>query len=138
VRPPEGIARRVRAACEHLPEVVEEHPRQEVRWRVRGATLADLRAKAEGVRTISYVTFHARDELPALLAAGPPFYPGWGGGLVAMELTDDDETDWEQLRELLTESYCLLAPKKLSALLSLPEPKEPGPPKGSHGASRKP
>jgi hypothetical protein len=30
-------------------------------------------------------------------------------------LTDD--TDWEEIRELVTESYRILAPKKLAALL---------------------
>jgi hypothetical protein len=30
-------------------------------------------------------------------------------------LTDD--TDWEEIRELVTESYRILAPKKLTALL---------------------
>jgi hypothetical protein len=28
-----------------------------------------------------------------------------------------DETDWEEIRELVTESYRVLAPKKLIALL---------------------
>ena len=28
-----------------------------------------------------------------------------------------ETTDWDELRELLTESYCILAPKKLVALL---------------------
>jgi hypothetical protein len=32
-------------------------------------------------------------------------------------LTDD--TDWEEIRELMTESYRILAPKKLAALLGL-------------------
>jgi hypothetical protein len=28
-----------------------------------------------------------------------------------------DDTDWEEIRELVTESYRVLAPKKLTALL---------------------
>ena len=57
--------------------------------------------------------------LPRLigLALGEPFHPGWGPGLIAMVLTDDDATDWGDVRELLTESYRLLAPKKLIAQL---------------------
>ena len=115
---PSTIVRRVRAACAHLPEVYEEQPRAEVRWRIRGATLADLRTRQDDDGTVlTYVTFHAREELSALVATGHPFYAGWGDGLVAMVLTDADNTDWEDLRELLTESYRLLAPKKLVALL---------------------
>jgi hypothetical protein len=122
---PTGIVSRVRAACAHLPEIQEQQPRAEVRWRVRGATFADLRTREDDLGgVVTSVTFHARDELAALVATGHPFYPGWGGGLVAMILTDDDTTDWGDLRELLTESYCILAPKKLVALLgtSRPEP----------------
>lgn len=114
---PDAIVRRVRAACAHLPEAYEEQAFQGVRWRIRGATLAALNSKEDDNRTVTYVTFHSREELAALVATGHPFYPGWGGGLVAMVLTDDETTDWDDLRELLTESYCILAPKKLIALL---------------------
>ena len=101
-----------------MPEAYEEQAFRGVRWRIRGATLAALNAREDDDGTVTYVTFHARDELEALVATGHPFYPGWGAGLVAMVLTDDASTDWEDLRELLTESYCLLAPKKLIARLS--------------------
>jgi hypothetical protein len=32
----------------------------------------------------------------------------------------DDDVDWDEVAELLTESYCLLAPKKLVALVDRP------------------
>lgn len=129
---PPAIADRVRAACAHLPEVQEEHPRAEVRWRIRGATLADVRTRRDdNGAVVTYVTFHAREELDALVASGHPFYPGWGGGLVAMVLTEDDTTDWDEVRELLTESYCLLAPKKLAALLGGRASGMPAPPERS-------
>ncbi len=53
---------------------------------------------------------------------GNPFAPGWGPGLVSMVLRDDGTTDWDEVKELLTESYCLLAPKKLVALLGAMRP----------------
>jgi hypothetical protein len=31
-----------------------------------------------------------------------------------------DRTDWDEVRELVTDSYCMIAPKKLIALLDLP------------------
>lgn len=37
----------------------------------------------------------------------------------------DDDTGWDEVAELLTESYCLLAPKRLAALVD-----QPGPPAG--------
>jgi hypothetical protein len=72
------------------------------------------------------MTFHAAgEELDAQLAMGDPFFPGWGAGLVAMVLRDDGTTDWTEVRELLTESYCLLAPKKLIARLASTRPEAP-------------
>jgi len=51
-----------------------------------------------------------------LLSTGHPFFaPRAGPDRIGALLTDD--TDWEEIRELVTESYRLLAPKKLSALL---------------------
>lgn len=34
----------------------------------------------------------------------------------------DGQTDWDVVAELMTESYCVLAPKKLVALVDRPEP----------------
>jgi hypothetical protein len=42
-----------------------------------------------------------------------------------MVLRDDGTTDWTEVRELLTESYCLLAPKKLIARLGSTRPEAP-------------
>lgn len=119
---PSTIADRVRVACAHLPEAYEEQPRGGFRWRIRGQTLAALTTREHDNGLVTYVTFHAAEELDHLVATGHPFYPGWGGGLVAMVLTDDEWTDWQDVRELLTESYCLLAPKKLIARLGAARP----------------
>ncbi len=52
----------------------------------------------------------------ALLSVGHPFYRSRGGrDRIRVLLTDD--TDWEEIRELVTESYRMLAPKKLTARL---------------------
>ena len=59
-------------------------------------------------------------ELVALRNAGPPFfYAGWGRDVIAM--TIDSATDWGEVGELLTESYCVMAPKKLQALVERPD-----------------
>jgi hypothetical protein len=52
----------------------------------------------------------------ALLSIGRPFYSSRGGHDRIRVLPTDD-TDWEEVRELVTESYRILAPKKRSALL---------------------
>jgi hypothetical protein len=58
-------------------------------------------------------------ERDALVASGHPFFLlGWGRDAVGMVL--DDDTDWEEVAEIVTESYCVLAPKKLVALVDRP------------------
>jgi hypothetical protein len=56
------------------------------------------------------------DEREALLSIGYPFFaPRTGRDRIVVVLTDD--TDWEEIRELVTDSYRILASKKLTALL---------------------
>jgi hypothetical protein len=50
------------------------------------------------------------------LAIGHPFFASRAGrDRIGVLLSG--ETDWEEIRELVTESYRVLAPKKLTALL---------------------
>ena len=115
---PATIVRRLRAACAHLPEAYEEPAWEGVRWRIRTRTLAHVVTVVRDDGPVTVVTFHAAgEEHDALLAMGDPFFPGWGPGLVAMVLREDGTTDWDEVQELVTESYCLLAPKKLIARL---------------------
>ena len=56
-----------------------------------------------------------RDELPALLddpRCRPAPYLARGGWIL-LEL-DTAKVDWEEVRELVTTSYCLVAPKTLA------------------------
>jgi hypothetical protein len=118
VEVPATIVRRLRTACGHLPEAYEEPAFAGVRWRIRMRTLVHVVTIEREEGPVTVMTFHAAgEEHDALLAMGDPFLPGWGAGLVAMVLRQDGTTDWDEVKELLTESYCLLAPKKLVALL---------------------
>ena len=58
----------------------------------------------------------APDERHAVLSVGHPFFtPRAGGDRIGVWLSDS--TDWEEIREPVTESCRILAPKKLVALL---------------------
>lgn len=118
---PAGIVERMRAACAHLPEAYEEQAFAGVRWRIRGSTLVHVVTRDLEAGPLTFMTFHSRGaEADALVAIGDPFFPGWGGGLVSMVLREDGTTNWDEVKELVTDSYCWLAPKKLIALLDLP------------------
>jgi hypothetical protein len=58
----------------------------------------------------------SQDEREALLAIGHPFFASRAGrDRIVVVLTG--ETDWAEIRELVTESYRMIAPKKLTAML---------------------
>jgi predicted DNA-binding protein (MmcQ/YjbR family) len=122
---PEDILERIRTLCLALPEV-----------RVRvDASLTRARSTAYSfeVRRRSFCLLVARegstakpvtllvlradpDEREALLSTGHPFFASRSGrDRIVVVLTDD--TDWAEIRELVTESYRILAPKKLTARL---------------------
>ena len=130
--PPAELVGRVRAVCAQLPEAHEEPAWVGVRWRARSHTFAHvldvhpesppvLASTAEIVGAATIVAFRADDdELEALRHRGPPFlFLGWGRNAVGLVL--DDRTDWDELSELLTDSYCLRAPQRLVALVDRPD-----------------
>lgn len=130
--PPEFLDR-LRPICRGLPEAYEEPAWVGIRWRVRRRTFAhvltvDPDHQMEYARAVAtdeptcVLTFRAPvDEVHALVAGGHPFYkPDWAADVLGMVL--DDGVDWDEVGELLTESYCRLAPKKLAVQVPRPTP----------------
>ena len=128
VEVPEAIVERVRGLCLALPEVTVRVDESRSRARsaawvfdVRGRPFCGLVAReyAPGKSVPLLVVRVDPEERRALLAIGRPFFPTrTGHDRVAVALTPD--TDWEEIRELVTESYRIRAPKKLGALLDEP------------------
>ncbi|MDT7590189.1 MAG: hypothetical protein QOI50_6048 [Pseudonocardiales bacterium] len=128
--PPE-IVGRLRAVCLGLPEAYEEQAWVGTRWRVRSRTFAHVLtvdagwppAYARAAATdgpVTVLTFRSSGpDLDALSVAGHPFFrPVWAPNIVGMLL--GAAVDWDEMAELLTDSYCVLAPKKLAALVRRP------------------
>jgi predicted DNA-binding protein (MmcQ/YjbR family) len=128
---PAEILTRLRSVCLELPEAYEEPAWVGIRWRVRKKTFAHVYtvdrewppvyARAVGADGPACVmTFRAvPEELEALGEGGPPFFRApWGTNVLGMIL--DGEVDWEEVTELLTESYRILAPRKLAGLIDRP------------------
>jgi hypothetical protein len=124
VEVPDRIVANIRARCLDLPDAYEEEAWVGTRWRIRKQTFAHVvmidagwppaYARAAGIDgPASVVTFRASgSELAALSQAGRPFFkPVWFPDIVGMIIGDD--VDWGEVGELLTESYCVLAPKQL-------------------------
>src|SRR5580658_2208861 len=122
---PEDICERVSTLCLTLPEVSVRVDTSLTRVRSTAHSF-DIRRRSfcllvarEGPtsKPVPLLVLRADfDERDALLSIGHPFFaPRAGRGRIGVLLTED--TDWEEIRELVTESYRILAPKKLIALL---------------------
>ncbi|HEV7761488.1 MAG TPA: MmcQ/YjbR family DNA-binding protein [Acidimicrobiales bacterium] len=117
--PPE-VLEALRAICLGLPETHEEQAWTGRRWVVRKRTFAHVLAVDSPQGSSVVMTFRsAEPELTVLRASGHPFFrPGWGDNVVGMVV--DDGVDWDEVTELVTESFCVLAPQKLVALVDRP------------------
>lgn len=124
IEPSGDVVARLATTASALPEAYEEDAWTGVRWRVRKKTFAHVLVSQEGYTSAyrdltglseptTVLTFRsAGDELLALTHAGPPFYrPPWSVTVVGMVL--DHNTEWDEVTELIIESYRLCAPQKL-------------------------
>jgi hypothetical protein len=123
---PQGILDRVRALCLALPEVTVRVDHSLTRARstahsfdIRRRSFCLLVAVEDPTgKPVPLLVLRADpDERRALLSIGHPFFPSRAGrDRIGVRLADD--TDWEEIRELVTESYRVLAPKKLTERLN--------------------
>ena len=128
---PAEILDRLRPICRQLPETYEQPAWIGVRWRVRTKTVAHVytpdperfpvyaRHVVDGAAP-TVLTFRVPvDDLLGLTAGGFPFFRApWGRNVAAAVV--GDHTDWTEIAELITDSYCELAPKFLVARVTPP------------------
>ena len=114
---PEEWVLRIGAILTALPECEEENAWVGTRWRVGAATVAHVFG---GEDQLFRITFRGEpDEVVAFEHLGDPYFrASWGGNVIGLLL--DDDTDWTELSELLTDSYCLQAPDRLASLVDRP------------------
>ena len=114
---PEEWVDRIDAVLGVLPRCRQEPAWTGTRWRVGTATVAHVFG---GEDQVFRITFRAEpDEVMAFQHLGEPYFNvGWSGNAVGMVL--DEDTDWSELAELLTDSYCIQAPQRLAAQVSRP------------------
>ncbi|MCO8270242.1 MmcQ/YjbR family DNA-binding protein [Actinoplanes sp. TRM 88003] len=142
--PPE-ILEPLRAICAALPEAYEEPAWIGLRWRIRKRTIAHVYV-ADPDRQLDYPRHLVTDEPPTLMtfrvplddllgltSSGFPFFrAGWGPNVAGVFL--GNHTDWTEIAELLTDSYCEMAPRSLAVryrnlvdrLGCSPDPEAPG------------
>jgi hypothetical protein len=114
---PEEWVLRIGEILTELPECEEENAWVGTRWRVGSATVAHVFG---GEDQLFRITFRGEgDEVMAFEHLGAPYFrASWGGNVIGLLL--DPDTDWEELAELLVDSYCLQAPDRLAAGIDRP------------------
>lgn len=126
-----GVLGRLRSVCLRLPEAYEEAAWVGTRWRIRTRTFAHVlvvdsgwppayarAAGADGPITVLMVR-SSGPELDQLRHSRRPFFaPPWRADEVGLVLGDG--VDWDEVEQLVTDSYCALAPKRLRELVDRP------------------
>lgn len=114
---PEEWVQRIDAVLGALPRCEQEAAWTGTRWRVGSATIAHVFG---GEDQVFRITLRGEpDEVAAFEHMGEPYFrSGWGGNVIGMVL--DDDTDWQELGELLTDSYCIQAPASLADKVARP------------------
>lgn len=112
---PQEFLERLDAIFATLPEVYREGAWVGERWRVGQATIAHVFG---GEDQLFRIVFRAPDsEVMTFEHLSPAhFRAGWGRNVVGIIL--DEATDWEDVAEMLTDSYCVQAPARLAAELT--------------------
>ena len=111
---------RVSEICCALPEVEREDAGRHAGFRVRGRIFAWYLDDHHGDGIVGLTCKAPPGESEALIARdGERFYrPAYTGsrGWVGVRL-DREPVDWDEVEDLVTRSYSLVAPKRLAALL---------------------
>jgi hypothetical protein len=117
---PATVVAELRSVCLGLPESVEKQAWAGTQWRVRNRMYAHVLTVDFVDGPVTVMTFRSSGpELDALRSAGHPYFrPAWGANLVGMEL--DAGVNWDEVTELVIESYCVLAPRKLVEQIDRP------------------
>ena len=114
---PDAWVDRIDEILRDLPQVRCEPAWVGTRWQVQGATIAHVFG---GEDQLFRVTLRGEaDEVMAFEHLGVPYFRAeWGANVIGVLI--DDDTDWAELAELLTDSYCLVAPERLAAQVDRP------------------
>ena len=124
------IVDRLRAICLELPEAHEQRAWVGTRWMIRDRNFAHVlvidagwppayarAAGTDGPATVLTFRSGARLEAPRFSRA-PFFKPLWWPDIAGLFI--DADTDWDEVGDFVTDSYCLLAPGKLAAQVDRP------------------
>ena len=109
-----AVEGRLQTICLALPEVHEGPAWNGRSWLIRKNHFCQLFIAEDHERKWGVIYFRSQPpELDALVASGHPFFKAaWGKRVIGMAI--DGNVDWAEVAELIAESYCIQAPRKLA------------------------
>lgn len=129
---PAAVLAELRQVCLALPEAYEENAWVGVRWRVRKQTFAHVltidggwppvyaREAGTDGPAVALMFRSSGPELDVLRNLPAPWFaPVWRSDEVGLLLGED--IDWDEVTELVTESFCVQAPRHLAARVPRPD-----------------
>jgi len=110
---------RLREICLRMPEAVEKETWGHPTFRIRDKIFCGCSSEDGDGREFFQCSMKAPPgEQEALLAEGHPFFrPQYVGNKGWIGIVLGPDTDWNEIAELVEDSYRTIAPKKLSKLL---------------------
>jgi hypothetical protein len=112
-----AVEDRLRTICMALPEAHEGPAWNGCSWLIRKQHFCQVFTTEDdaGQRGVLYFRSQPPD-LDALVESGHPFFKAaWGKRVIGMAI--DDDLDWDEVAELIADSYCIQAPRTLAALV---------------------
>ena len=123
---PDGVLAKLRLYCLDLPEAYEEQAWTGIRWSVRKKNFAHVlaieggwppayaqAANTQGPACVLTFRLPPAKIASARFTRAPFFRPVWFPNIAGLFI--DAGTDWDEVQALVTDSYRVLAPKKLAA-----------------------
>ncbi len=127
---PHEVLSKLRLYCLDLPEAYEESAWTGTRWSVRKKNFAHAltidggwppayaqAANTPGPACVLTFRLPAARVASTRFARAPFFRPVWFPNIAGIFI--DARTDWDEVQALVTDSYRVLAPKRLAALVDL-------------------
>lgn len=117
---PELALERMQAIADRLPDAERSDNPIGCYFQIRRKNFAQVAIALDGGTPVTMVVFKPLpEERDALIAGGYPYFSrgAWDERLGRVAALVDPDTDWDQIAELVTDSYRQLAPKKLVAQL---------------------
>jgi len=110
---PAKYLKRVRKICLALPEAAEKETWDHPTFRVRDKIFASMGTGDDGTTSMCMKTPIGEQKI--LLSAGHPFfYPKYVGSKGWIGVVLDGDTDWNEIEEMVADSYVAIAPKTLA------------------------